>query len=110
MRSRPAKKDLAGTCGPKTFQRKVQIEKTAIESNYKLKPYFIEFFFRLRFFQCKPVAPKYFYIFLPIVQYMYLEVVLYPCLCKILTIIINMFIFVSIPVGASGKSQQLRVS
>jgi hypothetical protein len=31
------------------------------------------------------------------VQYMYHEVVLYTWLCKILTIIINIFIFVSIP-------------
>ena len=55
-----AGKDLAGRSGPKTFQRKVQIEKTAIETNYALKLVFFEFFFRLRFFQCELVAPKYF--------------------------------------------------
>jgi hypothetical protein len=51
MGSRPAKKDLARRSCPKTLQRKVQIEKKlAIETNYALKPVFIEFFFRLRFF------------------------------------------------------------
>ena len=50
MGSRPANKDLARRCGPKTFQRKVQIEKTAIETNYALKPVFIQFFFSITFF------------------------------------------------------------
>ena len=32
------------------FQRKLQIEKTAIETNYALKPVFLEFFFSITFF------------------------------------------------------------
>ena len=43
-------KNLAGRSGPKTFQRKVQIKKTAVETNYVLKQVFIWFFFRLCFF------------------------------------------------------------
>jgi hypothetical protein len=45
MGSRADKRDFAGTSDPKTFQRKVQIEKTAIETNYALKDIFIGFFF-----------------------------------------------------------------
>jgi hypothetical protein len=69
MGFRHAKKNFDETCGPKTFQRKVQIgKKTAIETNYALKLVFIGVFLRTRFFfQCEPVAPRYFYIFVPMV-------------------------------------------
>jgi hypothetical protein len=41
MRSRPAKKDLAGTSGPKTFQRKVQIEKNCNRNKLCAKTCFL---------------------------------------------------------------------
>ena len=42
--SRVARKDLDRRSGPKTFQRKLQIEKIAIETNYALKPVFSRYF------------------------------------------------------------------
>jgi hypothetical protein len=38
MGSRAAGKDLDRRSSPNTFQRKLQIEKTAIETNYLIKP------------------------------------------------------------------------
>ena len=43
-------KNLAGRSSPKLFQPKVQIEKSAIETNYALKGVFSPIFFRLRSF------------------------------------------------------------
>ena len=83
------------------FQRKLQIEKTAIETNYSLNPVVLEFFFRKSFFQCETVAPKCFYINLPMIQLMELQVVLYSWVYQVL--IINYFIFVSIPVNKHGS-------
>jgi hypothetical protein len=45
MGSRADGKDLDRRSSPKTFHRKLQIEKTTIETNYALKPVFSEFFF-----------------------------------------------------------------
>ena len=50
MGSRAAGKDLERWSGPKTFQRKHQVEKTAIETNYGLKPGFFLVLFSITFF------------------------------------------------------------
>jgi hypothetical protein len=88
MGSRPAKKDLAERSGPKTLQQKLQIEKTAIETNYALKPGFSRFFFRQRFFSNVNLSLQNtsLYIYLPMVQYMELEVILYPWVYQVLII------------------------
>jgi hypothetical protein len=45
MGSIAARKDLDRRSGSKTFQRKLQIEKTAIETNYPVKLGVFEIFF-----------------------------------------------------------------
>jgi hypothetical protein len=45
MGSTAARKDLDRRSGPKSFQRKPQIEKPAIETHYALKPVFSSSFF-----------------------------------------------------------------
>jgi hypothetical protein len=62
MCSRAARKDLDGRSGSNTFHRKLQIEKTAIETDYGRKPGFCFSFFSDNgfFSRYEIVAPKFF--------------------------------------------------